>query len=139
MRFDAWVGDLKADFVGKEVRRGDMLFSVYSPELLAAQLEYLELLKRRRGRADSFIKAAQKRLLLWDMTSGQIKQLAERGEPLDYVPIMAPRSGTVVEKKIVAGTAHKAGMTLMRIADLSQVWIEADVYESELNDIRCAI
>lgn len=136
LRFDAWVGDLKADFVGKEVRRGDMLFSVYSPELLAAQLEYLELLKRRRGRTDSFIKAAQKRLLLWDMTSGQIKQLAERGEPLDYVPIMAPRSGTVVEKKVVTGTALKAGITLIRIADLSRVWIEADVYESELNLIK---
>ena len=136
LRFDAWVGDLKADFVGKEVRRGDMLFSVYSPELLAAQLEYLELLKRRRGRTDSFIKAARKRLLLWDMTSGQIKQLAERGEPLDYVPIMAPRSGTVVEKKVVTGTALKAGITLIRIADLSRVWIEADVYESELNLIK---
>ncbi len=139
LRFDAWIGDLKADFVGKEVRRGDMLFSVYSPELLAAQLEYLELLKRRRGRTDSFIKAAQKRLLLWDMTSGQIKQLAERGEPLDYVPIMAPRSGTVVEKKVVAGTAQKAGTTLMRIADLSRVWIEADVYESELNLIKAGM
>lgn len=136
LRFDAWVGDLKADFVGKEVRRGDMLFSVYGPELLAAQQEYLELLKRRRGQTDSFIRAAEKRLLLWDMSPSQIKQLQERGLPLDYVPIMSPRSGTVVEKNIVAGTAHKAGATLMRIADLSQVWIEADVYESELDLIK---
>lgn len=136
LRFDAWVGDLKADYVGKEVRRGDMLFSVYGPELLAAQQEYLELLKHRSGKMSSFIKAAEKRLLLWDMTQGQIKQLRERSQPLDYVPIMAPRSGTVMEKSVVEGTSHKAGMTLMRIADLGRVWIEADVYESELNLIK---
>lgn len=136
LRFDAWVGELKADYVGKQVQRGEMLFSVYSPELLAAQQEYLELLKRRSGQMSSFIKASQKRLQLWDMSARQIKQLEERGEPLDYVPIMSPRSGTVVEKKIVEGTAHKAGVTLMRIADLNQVWVEADVYESELSLIK---
>ncbi len=136
LRFDAWIGDLKADYVGKKVQRGDMLFSVYSPELLAAQQEYLELLKRRSGKISSFIKASQKRLQLWDMSEKQIQQLEERGEPLDYVPIMSPRSGTVVEKNIVEGTAQKAGMTLMRIADLTQVWIEADVYESELSLIK---
>jgi membrane fusion protein, copper/silver efflux system len=136
LHFDGWIGELKADYVGKKVRRGEMLFSVYGPELLAAQQEYLQLLKRRSSKISSFIKAAEKRLLLWDMTPGQIKQLQERAQPLDYVPIMAPRSGTVVEKKVVEGSAHKAGMTLLRIADLDRVWIEADVYESELNLIK---
>ncbi len=136
LRFDAWVGELKANYVGKKVKRGDMLFSVYGPELLAAQQEYLELLKRRQGQMNSLITAARKRLLLWDMTPDQIKQLEERGEPLDYVPIMAPRSGTVIKKDVVIGTANKAGTTLMRIADLSRVWVEADVYESELDLIK---
>ena len=85
---------------------------------------------------NSLVTAARKRLLLWDMTPDQIKQLEERGEPLDYVPIMAPRSGTVIKKDVVIGTANKAGTTLMRIADLSRVWVEADVYESELDLIK---
>jgi Cu(I)/Ag(I) efflux system membrane fusion protein len=137
LRFDAWVGELKADYVGKHVRQGEMLFSVYGPDLLAAQQEYLEVLKRRPGQSNnSLAEAARKRLSLWDMTAGQIRQLEKRGIPLDYVPIMAPRTGTVVEKMVVIGTANKAGTTLMRIADLSRVWVEADVYESELNLVK---
>lgn len=132
LRFDAWVGDLYADYVGKDVRQGDALFTVYGPDLLAAQQEYLEIVRRRQGQATSLRSAAQKRLLLWNMSERQIRELEQRGEPLDYVPILAPRSGTVIEKNIVTGTAHRAGMTLIKIADLSEVWIDAKVYDSEL-------
>jgi membrane fusion protein, copper/silver efflux system len=132
LRFEAWIGELYADYVGKHVKQGDVLFTVYGPELLAAQQQYLEVLKSRSGLTDGLIDAARKRLLLWDMTPAQIDELERRGEPLDYVPIMAPRSGTVVEKHVVTGTANPVGKTLMRIADLSQVWVEAEVYEGEL-------
>jgi len=130
LRFDAWVGELDADYVGAEVTQGEMLFSVYGPELLAAQQEYLEV--RRRLGTGALVDAARRRLELWNLTGEEIAALEQRGTPLDYVPIVAPRSGTVVTKNIVAGTAHRAGMTLMRIADLSQVWVEADVYEADL-------
>ncbi len=132
LRFDSWIGKLNANYVGKTVTQGEVLFTVYSPELLATQQEYLEVFTASQGQPGRFIAAARKRLLLWGMIPRQIKQLEQRGEPLDYVPIVASRSGTIVKKNIVIGSANKAGMTLMRIADLSRVWIEADVYESDL-------
>ena len=131
LKFDAWIGELYADYVGARVENGEPLFSVYGPALLAAQQEYLQL-KRRGGASQSLVNAARKRLELWDMTSGEIATLEKRGETLDYVTMHAPTGGTVVAKNVVAGTAHKAGTTLMRIADLSQVWVEAELYEGEL-------
>lgn len=130
LRFDAWVGELDADYVGAEVEQGETLFTVYGPELLAAQQEYLEV-KRRLG-TGTLVDAARRRLELWNLTRDEISALEQRGIPLDYVPIVAPRSGTVVTKNIVEGTALRAGMTLMRIADLSRIWVEADVYEADL-------
>jgi Cu(I)/Ag(I) efflux system membrane fusion protein len=136
LRFDAWIGDLQADYVGKEVKRGEVLFTVYGPDLLAAQQEYLEIYRRAQAGPNRFLEAARKRLMLWNMAPQQIEALEQRGEPLDYVPILAPLSGTIVEKNIVTGTAHRAGMTLLRIADLSRIWIDAKVYDSELPLIR---
>lgn len=134
LKFDAWIGELYVDYVGAPVEQGQKLFSVYGPELLAAQQEYLEL-KGRAGRSEAagaLLAAGRKRLALWDMTTTEIHALERRGAPFDYVPIHAPIAGTVVTKNVVEGTAHKAGMALMRIADLSRVWVEADVYEAEL-------
>lgn len=134
LKFDGWIGELYVDYVGAPVKKGQKLFTVYGPELLAAQQEYLEL-RARAGRSDAtgtLLAAARKRLSLWDMTHGEIDALQRRGTPVDYVAMYAPIAGTVVTKNVVEGTAHKAGMTLMRIADLSRIWVEADVYESEL-------
>jgi Cu(I)/Ag(I) efflux system membrane fusion protein len=130
LRFDAWIGELTADYVGVEVVAGETLFTVYGPDLLAAQQEYLEV--KRRLENGALVDAAYKRLQLWNLTNAEIAVLERRGTPLDYVPIVAPRSGTVVTKNVVEGTAHRAGMTLMRIADLSQVWVEAEIYEADL-------
>jgi Cu(I)/Ag(I) efflux system membrane fusion protein len=134
LKFDAWIGELYVDYVGAQAGKGQKLFTVYGPELLAAQQEYLEL-KARAGRSEAtgtLLAAARKRLALWDMTATEIQALERSGAPFDYVAFHAPISGTVVTKNVVEGTAQKAGMTLMRIADLSRVWVEADVYESEL-------
>lgn len=131
LKFDAWIGELFANYVGVRVEKGEPLFTVYGPALLAAQQEYLEL-KRRGGASRSLMAAARKRLELWDMTAREIATLEKRGEPFDYVAMHAPIGGTVVAKNVVEGTAHEAGKTLLRIADLSQVWVEADIYEGEL-------
>ncbi|ADE14801.1 efflux transporter, RND family, MFP subunit [Nitrosococcus halophilus Nc 4] len=134
LKFDAWIGKLYVNYLGAKVQKGQPLFTVYGPELLAAQQEYLEI-KRRAGRSDvtqALLEAARKRLSLWDMTPGEIAALERRDVPYDYVPIHAPRSGTVVAKNVVEGTAQQAGATLLRIADLSRVWVEAEVYEAEL-------
>ncbi len=137
LRFDAWIGELRANYLGVAVTEGDTLFTVYGPDLLAAQQEYLEI-KRRLG-TGPLVDAAVKRLQLWNMADTEIADLDRRGTPLDYVPIVAPRSGIVVRKNIVEGTAHRAGMTLMRIADLSRVWVEAQVYEADLDIVAAGM
>jgi Cu(I)/Ag(I) efflux system membrane fusion protein len=138
LKYDAWIGELEADYVGAPVTRGQRLFSIYSPELLAAQQEYLEARKRisRRDPDDSLLKASRQRLKLWDLSDREILALEERGAPRQYVPIYAPADGIVVAKHIDSGSAAKAGQTLLRIADLSQVWIEAELYEAELDLVR---
>lgn len=138
LKYDAWIGELRANFLGATITRGQMLFSVYSPELYAAQQEYLEARKRlsRRDPSDSLIKAARQRLKLWDLSDHEISALEARGLPGEYVPIYAPADGIVIDKQIDSGSAAKAGQTLLRIADLSRVWIEADVYEADLDLVR---
>ena len=133
LRFDAWIGQLTADHVGVEVTQNETLFTVYGPELLAAQQQYLEVV--RRSSSGAVVEAARKRLEIWNLTDDEIAALVERGTPADYVAMVAPRSGVVVAKNIVEGTAQRAGTTLMRIADLSQVWIEAQIYEADLATI----
>ena len=133
LKYDGWIGDLKADYVGARVNKGDVLFTIFSPALFAAQREYLEVLKRTsRSNSKSLSQAARRRLLFWGLTPQQINSLMERGQPQEYVSILAPQDGVIVSKNVVAGTGQKAGVTLMRIADLSTVWIEAEVYEADL-------
>jgi len=139
MKFNGWIGDIYANSIGKPVTKGEVLFTVYSPELLAAQGEYLEILRRVRAKGENgkkLLNAASRRLHLWGMSPAQIKTLAKRGRAQDYVPILAPESGVVVEKEIVSGSAFKTGQRLLRIADLSHVWVIAQVYDYELSLIN---
>jgi len=134
LKFDGYIGDLKADYIGAAVDKNQVLFTVYSPELLSAQREYLESLKRRLnpGFGTDMLQSARRRLGLWDMSVQEIDELERRGVPQDYVAIYAPRSGTLIERHISDGSAARKGQTLLTIADLSSVWIEADVFEADL-------
>jgi Cu(I)/Ag(I) efflux system membrane fusion protein len=144
LKVRGWVGEIFADAVGDPVERGATLFTVYSPELYAAQEEYLQALRSRDrarastapDRADYLVRAARNRLRLWDIADREIERLEARGEPAKHLPIRAPVSGYVVEKNLVAGSALQPGERLYRIAPLSKVWIEAEVYESELPLVR---
>jgi Cu(I)/Ag(I) efflux system membrane fusion protein len=140
VKYAGWIGRLEADATGQPVRRGQTLFTLYSPELYAAQEEYLTALRSQAvardttapERADYLVAAARERLKLWDLADVQIDALAAGGERAQYVPIVSPVSGYVIEKNVVAGAAVEPGMRLYRIAGLDRVWIEADVPESEL-------
>ena len=136
LRFDGWIGELNADFEGKPLRKGDILFTVYSPELLSLQEEYLETLKRGRNSAGeqrmALIAASRKRLILWGLNTAQITWLEKQGKAQDYVPIFAPSDGVVIDKHIVSGSAFKRGQALLRLADLSALWIETFAYERDL-------
>ena len=134
LKFDGFIGDLNADFEGMKVQSNDHLFDVYSPQLLAAQQEYLESYKRETSSASqsTLLQAARQRLALWDISNQQIKQLEVSAQPMEYITIKSPRSGTIIMRNIVDGGYAKAGERLMTIADLSRVWIEAEVYEADL-------
>jgi len=141
LKYDAWIGELDADFVGAQVTRGQRLFSIYSPDLLAAQQEYVQARNRlfRRSEDNSLLNAARQRLKLWDFSDRELSALEKSGVPREYVPIYSSATGTVVAKHIDSGSAAKAGQTLLRIADLSQVWIEAELYEAELDLISAGM
>lgn len=144
LKVRGWVGEIFANTVGESVKRGEALFTAYSPELYAAQEEYIQALRSQEraressapDRADYLVRSARKRLRLWDIADRELDQIAETGEAIEQLPIRASVSGYVVEKNIVEGSAFQPGQRLYRIAPLSRVWIEAQVYEYELPLIR---
>jgi membrane fusion protein, copper/silver efflux system len=123
-----WVQELFVNAVGQQVKKDQPLYSLYSQELFAAQQEYL----RARTTAPELAAAARTRLKLWDVPGDQIK-LIEREGPRKAITFRSPLSGTVIEKQVVAGHYVDPEMLLYRIADLSRVWVLADVYEFEVN------
>ena len=121
--------DLRADALGARVVKGEPLFSTYSPELYAAQAEFLQA--AAAGDA-ALTKAARARLRLWSVSDADIAAIQKRGEPFETLPVRSPASGFVIEKNVVEGAAYAAGSKLIRIAPLDRVWIEAQIYASDL-------
>ncbi len=147
VRLDGWIRDLYVDFIGQPVRLGDRLFTLYSPELVATQNEFLLALRNRdqalvsvltdsRDYADRLVDAARQRLALWDLSADQIRSIQETRQPIEAITIAAPASGFVLEKQAVRGMRVMAGQTLYTIADVSTVWVEADVYEQDISLVR---
>jgi Cu(I)/Ag(I) efflux system membrane fusion protein len=144
LKFSGWVREIRVDYTGRPVRAGEVLFTVYSPELFSAQQEYLTALGRSgvdaglpgAGADSSLAQAARQRLLLWDITPDQIDAIARAGKAMEAVPIVAPVSGIVLEKNVVQGSAFMAGQLLYRIAPIHPVWVIANVYPFELPLIR---
>jgi len=132
LKLSGWITKLHVTQTGQPVRQGQLLFTLYSPELFAAQQEYL----LARPRADALARAAERKLALWGLTAAQIAKVAERGEPLEDVPFYAPAGGYVIEKNVVEGAMVQAGERLFRIAALDKVWVEADIYEADLRSVR---
>ncbi|HWP72767.1 MAG TPA: efflux RND transporter periplasmic adaptor subunit [Gemmatimonadaceae bacterium] len=145
-KIDGWVEQLYVNFTGQFVRRGDPLFSIYSPMLVTAQ-EELVLAKRlavdvssgtpeaARG-AQDLVVAARRRLLYWNVPDADVARLEATGEVQRTVTLRAPVSGYVVDKPVLAGQQIMAGTAVYRIADLSVVWIEGDVFEQDIALVR---
>ena len=140
-----WVERLYVNKPGQAVRRGAPLMDLYSPALYSAQQEYLLAFQHYRqmraksgapmaqlAEAASLRESARKRLALWDIGDAEIAAIEKSGEPSTTLQLKSPVTGVVVEKKLDPGQMVQAGMTLFRVADLSTVWINADVYEYEL-------
>lgn len=141
-RFGGWVRELKVNFTGQRVEKGDPLFTVYSPELLSAESEYLLAFQRYQqlqDRPDSpqiesarrLVDSARRRLALWEIGEEEIRELEQTARPTDEVLVRAPVSGHVVAKSAIQGRAFMPGETLYEIADLSHLWVRAYVFEFE--------
>jgi Cu(I)/Ag(I) efflux system membrane fusion protein len=126
------------DYTGIQVRKGDHLISLYSPELITAQQELLQSLKNYNqfGSGKSMAAAAQEKLELWGLTKEQIKEIEKRGKPKDHLTIYSPMNGIVVQKHAIEGMYVNTGTPFYTIADLSRVWVKLDAYESDLSWIR---
>lgn len=132
-----WVERLYVDYEGARVRKGQPLLTIYSPELVSTQEEYLLALRhaeRLGGTPDAqrLVEAARRRLAYWDVSEAQIEQLRQTGQPQKTLTLYAPASGTVTKKSVVEGQQIMPGMTLMELADLSRLWLMVDVYEQDL-------
>jgi len=125
---------LYANFTGVPVKAGDPLADMYSPELFSAQQELLTA-KTLSG-ADSLLNAVRERLRLWGLTAEQIAEIERSGQVKDHVTFYSPISGVVVEKEAREGMYVEAGMRIFTLADLSQVWVQLDAYESDLALLR---
>jgi membrane fusion protein, copper/silver efflux system len=134
-KFDGYIQKLYVNVTGQQIRKGQPLFSVYSPDLLATQQEYL-LAMRAAQQSPSLLVAARQRLLLWDITPAEIRELERTGTARKSITIDSPTNGYVLNKIAVEGARVTPGEALFDIANLDHVWIQADVYESELQFIR---
>jgi RND family efflux transporter MFP subunit len=145
-----WIEKLYVNTTGEEVRKGAPLVEIYSPDLVSAQQEYL--IARRHleqvqnspfpevGKsAQDLLESARKRLAYWDISDDQIADLERTGEARKTLVLKSPFDGVVVGKAAFDGTRVMAGMELFRIADLSRVWVQGDIYEYELPWIKIGI
>lgn len=142
-----WIDTVSVDYVGKAVRRGEPLFTIYSPELVATQNEYLLALRAQRqlgdsrfaetrDGADALVSAARDRLRLWDITEAQIEELERTGQPRRTLTLYSPFDGVVLERNAFAGQYVSPEMSTFKIADLSTIWVLAHVFEYETRTVK---
>ena len=144
----AWVPGrldrLYVDFAGVQVNKGDHMVSIYSPELYAAQEELIQAIRYRSGRQNpvrdvpslDLVESAREKLRLLGLTEPQIREIEQQDKPSDHLTIFSPASGIVIEKLKQEGDYVKTGERIYTVADLNQVWVHLDAYESDLPWIR---
>lgn len=148
-KIEGWIEKLYVDYTGRHVRKGEALAEIYSPELLATQQEFLGTLKWSRRTApaseinrmiekdaSAALEAARQRLRLWDISDAQIRKIEETGLAVRTLTLYSPVSGFIIQKMAVQGMKVMPGEKLFDVADLSTLWIIADIYEHELPLIK---
>jgi Cu(I)/Ag(I) efflux system membrane fusion protein len=145
VKFSGFMEHVHANFIGRPVKAGEPLFSIYSPELLATQQEYLLALDTRKRLAaaggmtadgDALVAAARRKLELWDVPRKEIERLARSGEASRDITFYSPATGVLTKKDVVPGMRVNAGDMPFEIVDLSRVWVLADAYETDLRHVR---
>src|SRR5258708_5445477 len=147
LKVKGWITKLLVNETGQRVGRGQTLFTMYSPELYNAEQDFLLGAAHASAaapaaddagpsRAELFGRASRTRLHLLGLTDAQIDAISASGKPSEDLAIPSPASGFVIEKNVVEGASVDQGMRLYRIAALSKVWVEAEVYEADLAHVR---
>jgi Cu(I)/Ag(I) efflux system membrane fusion protein/cobalt-zinc-cadmium efflux system membrane fusion protein len=148
-KFSGWIEKVHVTYVGQEVRAGDPLFEIYSPELVTTQEEYIRAMDYKaslensdrigaRRQAESLLRSTRDRLLYWDISEGQINELERSREVKRRLIVQSPVNGVVVEvmDRALEGMLVSPGMNLYEIADMSSLWVHVDVYESDFSWIH---
>ena len=146
-KVEGWIETLVVNYTGKLVQKGQPLFTLYSPDLVSTQEEFLLALKAKQtlgsssikeisSGSESLLESARRRLSLWDISEEQIGELEKSGKPKKTLTFYSPISGFVLKKDALQGMRVMPDKELYTIADLSTVWVNADIYEYELADIR---
>ena len=147
IKFHGWIEELFVSALGDHVKKGQRLFTIYSPDLVATQEEYLLALQSQKQLGGSeipevaagskdLLEATRHRLHLWDIGDEHIRELERTRQVTKTLPIHSPISGTVIRKEVLRGTHVEPGEELYTIADLSHIWILADIYEYELTFVK---
>ena len=157
-KIEGWIEKLYVEVTGSYIKKGQPLVDIYSPELVATQQEFLNALKWVKQSADSkqekdknsstdlnlllaqdaaaTLEASRQRLLLWDISAGQIKKIEETGKTIRTLTLYSPVNGFITQKMAVLGMKVMPGEKLFDVADLSSIWVIADIYEYELPLIK---
>ncbi|MCZ6819896.1 MAG: efflux RND transporter periplasmic adaptor subunit [Calditrichaeota bacterium] len=150
LKFSGWIEKLYVDYTGQFVKKGQPLFDIYSPELVATQEEYLQAMAgvsqksaitglsngKKVNKENTLLKSARDRLLLWGISEKQIHEIENAGSPKLTLAFYSTINGYVIEKNAMEGRRVKEGTDLYTIADLSTVWVHAAIYEYELPFIK---
>lgn len=123
-----WVDGISVNFVGRQVKAGEVLCTIYSQEVYSAEIELLAVLES----GGPVLAAARRRLALWDVPKSEIARLERTREPRRTFPLLAPREGTVIAKQALDGMYVDASVELYTVSDLSRVWVLADVYDADV-------
>ena len=147
IKLEGWVEKLYVRFTGEEVKKDQMLFEIYSPDLVATQDEYLLALKSVKELGDSefeevaegarsLLEVTKRRFALWDITPDHIEELERTGKVLRTLPLHAPISGYVLNMNLREGMYVTPDLELYTLADLSKIWVLADFYEYEIPEVK---
>ena len=145
IKVEGYIERLFVDFVGRPVRRGQPLFSLYSPSLLAAENEYVLALQTREAldkagatdnSGETLVEGSRRKLELWDVPDEEIQRLEQTRTPSRALTFLSPISGVVTAKTVVQGSSVNVGDTPFEITDLTEVWVMADAYEGDLASVH---
>lgn len=146
-KIEGWIDRVYVDFTGKLVEKGQPLLTLYSPEMLASQQEYLLAIRSRelmrssplagtQQQSETLLEAARKRMELWDLSDAQIEEIARTGKPIKNITLYSPIGGYVMMRNAFPKQRITPDTELYTVADLSRVWIMADVFENEASMIQ---